>query len=358
MPLTSMEQLREFVNDLGSSMSQPVDPFECRRIILCGMGGSGISSDLVFDCCRQSEIPIHVVKSPVLPKWVGKDDMVLIASYSGNTNEVLENYDRCRAIGCKMAVMTSGGKLEERADRDAVMKLTLPKGYAPRHAIGYSVGYTLSFVKAGGGYDARPNIAKVLPSLESFRESLELPGSHSARLAEVYINHTPVVFTDNRFRSVVTRWKTQFNENSKYVAFCDCVPPFTKEEFAVWEKVSGTPFAPTFIIGSDSSDPNVAEVRAAADRLEDAGVDVIRVMPGGFTYEDDLFRTLMIGDYASIYMADIRGIDSARVRPIELLKERIKTSGRFDRWFFYLHWHRSDDPHEDVRHQRHTRSGQ
>jgi glucose/mannose-6-phosphate isomerase len=356
MAMTSMEQLRGFVSDLDSSMRQTVDPFDCRRIVLCGMGGSGISSDIVYDCCKLSEVPIHVVKSPILPKWVGRDDMVLIASYSGNTNEVLENYDRCRAIGCKMAVMTSGGKLEERADRDAVMKLMLPKGYAPRHAIGYSVGYTLSFIVAAGGYDARPNIAKVLPSLEAFRESLELPGSHAMRLAEAYIGRTPVVFTDSRFKSAVTRWKTQFNENSKYVAFCDCVPSYTAADFAAWERAVGQPVAPTFIIGSDSCDPNVVELSAAADRLEDAGVDVIRVMPGGFTYEDDLFRTLMIGDHASIYMADIRGIDSARVRPIELLKERIKASGRFDRCYFYTHPHQSADSHEDVRHQRHPRS--
>lgn len=328
MPLSSLEQLRGFVDDLSESMRQSVDPISCDRILLYGMGGSGISSDIVYDCCRGSDIPIHVIKSPILPSWASEDDMILIASYSGNTNEVLEAYDRSRALGCKMAVMTSGGKLEERADRDGIMKMMLPKGYAPRHAIGYSVGYTLSFVKAAGGPDVRPNIARVLPSLESFRESLELQESHAMKLAQVYIGMTPVVFTDSRFKSVVTRWKTQFNENSKYVAFCDCVPPYS--DFAHWKGAIGTTMAPTFLIGSDTTDPNVRFLKETADRMEDEGMDIIRVMPGGFTYEDDLFRAIMIGDYTSIYMADIRGIDSARVRPIEQLKERIKASGRFD----------------------------
>ena len=39
---------------------------------------------------------------------------------------------------------------------------------------------------------------------------------------------------------------------------------------------------------------------------------------------EDMFRAIMLGDYTSIYMADMRGIDSAEVKPVMLMKERLK----------------------------------
>ena len=117
MTMSTSEQLHAFVDDLERTLGTDVGfSLDCDNIILCGMGGSAITSDVVADLCYMtSKVPITVVRSPLLPSWVGRRTLAVISSYSGNTAETIEMYRRAVMKGCTIVVLTSGGVLRTLA---------------------------------------------------------------------------------------------------------------------------------------------------------------------------------------------------------------------------------------------------
>src|SRR3954470_6820894 len=64
---------------------------DIQNIIVTGLGGSGIGgtilSELIADACP---VPILINKDYFLPAFVNSNSLVIISSYSGNTEETLE----------------------------------------------------------------------------------------------------------------------------------------------------------------------------------------------------------------------------------------------------------------------------
>ena len=58
--ISTAEQLHNFVDDLGRTLGyDPNIRSDCKNIILCGMGGSAITADVVLDCCMDcSKVPV------------------------------------------------------------------------------------------------------------------------------------------------------------------------------------------------------------------------------------------------------------------------------------------------------------
>ena len=322
MTLSTSDQLHAFVDDLERTLGTDVGyTLDCDSIILCGMGGSAITSDVVADLCSPtSRVPITVVRSPLLPSWVGRRTLAIISSYSGNTAETIEMYRRAVMKGCTIVVLTSGGILRSLAEGDGTHIMMIPEGLHPRHSIGYMIGYTLAIMNAAGCPDISDSIRSILPSLRSYRDMLEGDSSLARELAGRYLGHVPVICSDSRMKSVVFRWKTQFNENSKYIAFSNHIPEFIYRGMDSWSGYKGGNMALTVLTGIGDS----ASVADVISNLRDSGTDFMEIRLGGSSELEDMFRAIMLGDYISIYMADMRGIDSAEVKPVMLMKERLK----------------------------------
>jgi len=60
--------------------------FTPKNIFVCGMGGSAIGGDLLSEWLSTStEVPCGVCRSYEVSPVLGKDSLVIVASYSGNT---------------------------------------------------------------------------------------------------------------------------------------------------------------------------------------------------------------------------------------------------------------------------------
>ncbi len=317
---STRDQLDGFVDDLERSLDYSMDEtFDCDNILLGGMGGSGVTSDLVGDCClAESKIPVVLVKFPNIPAWAGPRTLAIISSYSGNTAETIEMYEQARARGCTIIAVTSGGRLKELAEADGGRLALLPRGMHPRHAIGFMIGYTLAVVRAAGGPDMSDRIRGIIPGLHGFRDTAAVPDDCLARtIAAELIGHVPVICSDISMQSVAFRWKTQVNENSKYVAFSEKSPEFILQGMAPWVGEGQDDYVVVMLIGHEGGD----RLEAAAEILRSRGVHVRTIRFGGDSVIEDMFRAIVLGDYISMYMAELRGIDAAEVRPVMQLKE-------------------------------------
>lgn len=324
------DQLCGFIDDLDASLNyMPEGEFGFKNIILCGMGGSAISGDVVADCCyTRSEIPIRVHKSPVLPEWVDESTLAIVSSYSGNTIETLQMYEQAHDRGCGVYVITSGGLLETKAREAGDRLILLPRDMHPRHSVGYMIGYTLRIVNAAGGPDLRNEIRAFIPALKEYRRTMEGRSDSCLAwsLANDFITKVPVICSDISMKSVVLRWKTQINENAKYVAFCGTFPEFKYCCLDTWAATDRDNLLLTLLSGRDDEMcEGTGLITGAASRMHIDGQDFRFVKLMGSSTMENIFRSIILGDYISLYMAELRGIDSADVRPVRQLKEKIKT---------------------------------
>lgn len=321
------EQLYGFTDDLERSIREEFElDIDCDDIVLCGVGGSAVSGDFSADCCYiDSAKPVVSIKYPDLPSWVGPRTLAVISSYSGNTVETLHMREQAKSRGCTIVNVTSGGRLMELAQECGEHIITLPKGMQPRHAVGYMIGYTLGVIRCAGGPDLSDAILGFIPSLKGFRDRGALSDGCLARdIASKLMDHVPVVCADACMRSVAYRWKTQFNENAKYVAFCDSELGFGTPASDIWCGSPEGSAMPVLLIGCrDGMCDNAEALEDAARRLEEAGAPHIAVRLGGSSTLENMFRALILGDYISMYMANTRRIDPAEVRPVMQLKAKL-----------------------------------
>ena len=319
MTLSTSEQLFHFADDLERSLDyDPGRTFDCDNIVLCGVGGSAVSGYFVSDCYFETASkPIRLIRYPELPSWAGPRTLAVVSSYSGNTAETLEMYRQAKARGCSVSVVTSGGRLRAEAESSGDHLALLPEGMHPRHAIGFMIGYTLAIMRSAGCPDLSGDIRAIVPSIRAYRDSITPEGGMADVLARRFEGRVPVVCADSWMASVAFRWKTQINENSKFVAFCEAAPSFRAHAMRGW---TGACDHYILVLLCGGRSPSVGAVASAFDGSD---CDTVLVSLGGESRLDDMFRAIVLGDYISVRMAESRGIDPAEVRPVMQMKEKL-----------------------------------
>ena len=118
---------------------------DVHNILICGMGGSAIGGDFVKTVLsKKINFPIFVNREYCIPKWVNKNTLVIICSYSGNTEETISSLAEIEKLGVKPIVISSGGKILATAINNKYSYIKMPAGIQPRAAFGYSSSLLLS----------------------------------------------------------------------------------------------------------------------------------------------------------------------------------------------------------------------
>ena len=319
-------RLHEFLDDIRCSIDTEIDLGDRKidGIFMGAMGGSAISANIVASCCSHYvDVPLTTNRSPIVPKWVGKDTLAIVMSYSGNTDETLEMYDRIRGTGAITVVITSGGKIKTIAEKDNVPVLMVPTGFEPRYSAGYMIGYIAAVMSSFGYTEFRERLKGCLGSLEMYRNYLESPGSLAHLLADKYKGCVPVICTENKFKAVSLRWKAAFNENAKTICFDTALSEFSYCEANPWSEYKGKKLRLIVLTGEDDLVEG-GHVKTALKNIESLGFPFDLVALGGTTHEERLFRALILGDYVTVYMAETAGIDPEVTPVITELKKRIR----------------------------------
>jgi len=75
-------------------------------VLVCGMGGSGVLGELLLPLLPKTRIQSHHAFG--LPQSVESDTLVIIVSYSGNTEETISSYNEALKKGLPLAVIAGG----------------------------------------------------------------------------------------------------------------------------------------------------------------------------------------------------------------------------------------------------------
>lgn len=323
-------QIDRFVDDLRNSFDLvpgfDIDFDDCNGIILCGMGGSGISGDIVYDMCYDvSRVKIGVQRYPVLPGWVSEKTLAVITSYSGNTWETKAMYRAAVEKGCRIVAITSGGEIWDMAEERGDIIVPLSNGVQPRQAVGLMIGYICKVMDRVAGTSLEEQVADCFSSLREYNECLKSEKDSTAKdLAEYMLGKVPVIMTDKSMGSISTRWKSQISENSKMIAFNCMMPEFNHNEIVGWSACSTGSLAPVVIV-PEIQNPAIRDVvRASVFTMRQYGTDMRTVKINGNTRAECVLKGIILGDYVSYHLALLNNLDPIEVWPIKTLKAEIE----------------------------------
>jgi glucose/mannose-6-phosphate isomerase len=304
-------------------------------IIAAGMGGSGIGGELLKDWARDRiSVPIDVCKEYSLPACARKNTMVFVVSYSGETEETLSVLRDAIKKNCKVVCISSGGKLHEFSEKLNFPHLLVPSGMAPRATLPYLfIPLLTSLEKIGlaSGVDNEiSETTKVLKQV-SAENSPEKPSSSnfSKKLAKNVVGTVPAVYGFGYYRTVAQRLKTQFNENSKNPAKWETFPELDHNEIVGWEAAAEFSRCFSTIIIRDAEEPDGIRQRIEVTKelINRQIRKIYELRSVGESRLAKMASVICTGDFASVYLAILRGIDPTPVNTITLLKGNLERTG-------------------------------
>ena len=200
---------------------------EISKVVIAGMGGSAIAGLILKDLFPEMEI---VVGRNYFPNTtIDEYTLVIVCSYSGNTEETLSYYDYAVRLTEHAIVLTTGGELLKKAKSDNIEFYLLPEGYPPRSALGFSLTFLISL------FD-REGISNVdFDCLESFSKESSTKKSEVYALAKKIHKTMPIIVTEEDLSSIGFRLKSQLNENSKMLSYNITIPEMNHNEIIGWE---------------------------------------------------------------------------------------------------------------------------
>ncbi len=303
------------------------------KIVFAGMGGSAIGADLIKSyLLEELDIPIFVNRDYMLPAFVDKKTLLIISSYSGNTEETLSAYrDGMKKKACMIAI-TTGGKLKKIAAKDGLPCIIIPQGLPPRCALAYSsIPIIILFSKLGLIPDKGGEIRGVETLLKKLRDeelspSVKEDKNIAKRISKELYNKYPIIYGANTHTdAVATRWRGQLAENAKTVSSTHLFPEMNHNEIVGWLNPKKVMKALIVIMLKDKGDHPRTRDRMAISRsiIEKEGVKVIDVDSRGKMLLERIFSLVYIGDFVSFYLAIQNNVDPTPVDNVTYLKEEL-----------------------------------
>jgi glucose/mannose-6-phosphate isomerase len=306
-----------------------------QTIIVAGMGGSAIGGELLKDWARDKiAVPIEVCREYSLPIYADKKTLVFVVSYSGETEESLSIFLDAVKRKCMVVCISSGGVLREFAEKLNVPHLRVPSGMAPRATLPYLfIPLPMLLEKIGLASNVASEISESIKILRQVSDSNSpkkpFNDNFSKKLASNICGTVPTVYGFGSYRAVAQRLKTQFNENSKIPAKWESFPELDHNEIVGWEAVKELAKYFSVILIRDDDEPETMRqrIQATKDLICKESVKVFEIHGIGKSMLAKMSSVICTGDFTSVYLAIMRGIDPTPVKTIVLLKEKMKRSG-------------------------------
>lgn len=303
-----------------------------RLVVLAGMGGSAAGAELLAACAADRlPVPLIVHRGYGLPAFVGADDLVIASSYSGDTEETLSAAETAVARGAALVGITSGGRLGALLAGRGLPQVALPGGLMPRMALGLLFAPLLPALAAvdlpvADDGEVEEAVAALAEVGRACAPETPLAANEAKRLAVAFHGRLPVVYGGPLTAAAAYRWKTDIEENAKTLAVAGALPEMNHNEIEAWQgpDAGGRHLV---LLRDDAEPPDIARRFAIVHDLvgpHAAGVSEARPRGGGPVAR--LLSLASLGQWASYYLALLRGVDPWEIPVLDALKARMRAA--------------------------------
>ncbi len=273
------------------------------NVLVCGMGGSALAGEFL-----EKFYPIRTHKNYNLPQDIavnGKETVVIVISYSGNTEETISAYNSARKRKLPLVTISSNGLLEKKARKDGIPFFRVKtKNIEPRMVILEQISILIYLLKEltirpfQGAQLKYPQINPVILK-EGAKE-----------IVENLIDKVPLIYTSSANKAIAYYWKVLFNESAKIPAFWNVFPEINHNELMqgkglVW----ANKFCILNIIDSDDHLKIQKRMRLTADIFNKKGIIVNTIKMRGKRPLEKIFNAIILGNWVAFYLAQKINID-------------------------------------------------
>lgn len=288
------------------------------NIIVCGMGGSAISVSLLTILFPDLTITLH--NGYGLPTIKDKENTLLILnSYSGNTEEVLDCLYEAKNIGVSLAAISCGGELIREAISLSLPHIILPTiGIEPRFAIGHQI---LSLLTIMGENEKISSLKQSILACD-----ITTAENNGKILSTNLIGKYPILYASKNLFPVAYLIKAAINEGSKVPCFVNTIPEANHNEIQAFISHETKKEATTFMFVMFTS-PNdnhrvLRRFTIMSELYADEGFTIAK-LDTDHTNHTRVFELILTGYFAATYLAQARNVDSYKTPFIQEFKRRM-----------------------------------
>lgn len=297
-----------------------------RNVVISGMGGSAIAGDFTKNIFTLP-IPAIVCRDYELPSFVDAHSLVIISSYSGNTEETISAFQDAIRKKAIIVSIATGGEIARLAAGVSKLHIPIPSGLQPRQAIGFSLLAMVGVLNAIFRTGLSPVIERSINKIREIKNLAAEIGSNNPliQLASQISARPVIIYSSEKMYPAAVRFKGQISENAKLLAFANVIPEMNHNEIVGWETVEK----------STNENFNVVLIRDNNDHTQvQRRFDIIRSMLSkktlvteieaeGETYFEKFITLIYRVDWISYYMAIARRQDPTPVDIITQLKNAL-----------------------------------
>ncbi len=301
------------------------------NIVYLGMGGSAVAA-LLVPVWPALTVPFEVVHSYTIPSYVGPDTLCIASSYSGDTEEVIVALEQAKSAGARIAVITSGGTLAEIARTSDYSLIRLPVMQQSRFAVLYTFKALVTILRQAGVAAFADDELKtaadfVMDACSGWGPTVATKDNLAKQIAQECMGKSVVIYAGATMAPAAHAWKICINESAKQVAWYGVLPEFSHNEFIGW---SGQPEHKPYAVielRSGLEHDRVQRRFEATERLLSGRWPAPIVVPvQGETVVQQVLWAMLLGNFVSIYLAVLNGIDPSPLKLVDTLKRALQTA--------------------------------
>ncbi|NQY66914.1 MAG: bifunctional phosphoglucose/phosphomannose isomerase [Flavobacteriales bacterium] len=315
------EQLRTAVEiSLNSNLN--IGDTEFQNVLINGLGGSGIGATIVVGIVSgDAKVPVSVNKSYAIPSFVNNKTLAIICSYSGNTEETIESFEKCKAKGAEIVCIASGGKILEMAKSNNINYIEIPGGYPPRAAFGLSFIQLLTVFEK---YNlvTESYVSKVSNASKLLVDNKEFIIKIAEDAANKLLGKIPVIYSSSENEGVSIRFRQQINENSKMLCWHHVLPEMNHNELVGW-RTKNEDLAVVMLKNERDYIRTKERMAFSQNVFSKYTSTIIEIDALGSNQIENTIYLIHITDWISVLLADKKNIDATEVGVIVDLKSRL-----------------------------------
>jgi len=293
-----------------------------KNVLICGLGGSGIGGSIVAELVvANANVPINVTKGYFIPAYVNENTLIIISSYSGNTEETLNCMNLAIAKKAKIVAITSGGKVLELCKTNGFDCIVVPGAMPPRSCLGYSL--TQLFFILGFNKIINSNYKAELEAAIKLIDSEESAIINEAKaIAEKLKGKLPVIYATTYNEGIAIRFRQQLNENSKVLCWHHIIPEMNHNELVGWTEKNDN-LSVLIFLDKDDYSRNLARVDINKEVIKKYTSNITEIYSKGNSAIEKAIYFIHLGDWISVLLADLRSVDATEVNVINQLKSKL-----------------------------------
>lgn len=323
-------QIEEAVS-IGKQANFRLNTKGIKNILLTGLGGSAIGGDLLRSyLSTELEIPFIVNRYYTLPKFVSSRTLVIVSSYSGNTEETISAYKEAIKKRAQILCISTGGEVAKIAQKRRHPWIQIPPGLSPRAALGFSFFPLLIALTRLGLIKSKEKDIKETVQLLRTKISIYSDPADSTNaplnLAKELKDKLPIIYSPAEFFDTVNiRWRGQIAENSKQLAWGHVLPEMNHNELVGWKVLKDLMKQMHVVFLKDSGTHKRVKTREEITKqiiLQYAGA-VTEIHSEGKSLLTRLFSLIHLGDWVTLYLSILNNEDPEPVAVIDHLKNEL-----------------------------------